>query len=613
MNRSEVTSPILKVRTFADDMKRAQGSGGDSFDVSKRKKKSIFRNIFSKKSSTEKTEKKYGHHISDKKEILEKQLEEKKAGVQSNTGSTRLATGLKTPEKSVVVHVDTLQEFFNIRNAEAGTPEATIIEDKKKSWSFTEEIGKSIKSKWGDLFRPLHNSGENGVVVVASTVNQKKGGGGAEERHILKKSGDTILQKLRTFADDAEKATGKPVDGGSGETVWKQISEQREETQRVDPEKTVLQKNQASLKRARTTLEQARTSHVREDVIAKDTNAAIAPKAKQILPDETFKKQGPASEATRGDARKRLEQVRFKIRKKGQEMLQSRDIAFELPVFETKEAANIRTYRHDAIEDVEQKKLSVPQIAAAEATRREKNVIPLRKSSSLSLMPTGIVTIGIAVILLIAGTFYIQFIKKPDISVASIPSFISVSDQIPVQLISDRAVFLVSLSEAGNSARPPNGGVTQLYPSVFVDGLETAASTKAVMNVLDLRAPGSFIRTLDESMMMGVYGIARSPFIILKAKQFDLAFVGMLEWENNMSADLAPFFGKPVQRTLDPNARTNDQTGRARFIDNTIRNYDVRILFNELGEERILYSFIDKKTILITTSGEALVTIAETL
>lgn len=616
MEKHEGTTPIRKVRTFADDVKSIQGD--DSSLVVHKKKtgeehKGLFGNIFDRASGARKKE---SNHILNKRALLEKKLEERTAHPQANSETSKPTTGLKQPDESIVVQTDTLQDLFDIRKAEAGTPEGTIVKDKKRSWSFTEEAGKAVKKWWGRSLRSLDDGVEKSVVAVAPTINQpahikKKRGGGD-----LKKSGDSILQKLRTFAADTEIITGKPItkDEDVEKEKWKKISIPKEKLPVVQRDAPTLQNVRVSLKRPRIEKSEPQV-HVREDVIAKDTDAAIAPAVKQTLPDEVFTmhRAKKAEKTDEEKARERLEQVKYKIRKKNTETPPSRDIEFTFPAFGTKKSANIRTYRSDAIEDVEKKKLSVHQIAAAEAERRERSRAPLRKSTGLTIMPLGIGIISIVLVLLTVSTLYVQFTKEPDISVSTIPSFTSTSNQISVPLTNDRIGFLSSLIEAGSAATQQDNGVVQLYPSVFVDGIETAANARTIMEIIDPHTPGSFIRTLREDMMIGVYGKYRSPFIILKAKQFDLAFAGMLEWEDSMSADLAPFFGEPVQRTLDPNARTNDQTRRARFIDNTIRNYDVRTLFNELGEERILYSFIDQETILITTTSEALITIADSL
>ena len=83
----------------------------------------------------------------------------------------------------------------------------------------------------------------------------------------------------------------------------------------------------------------------------------------------------------------------------------------------------------------------------------------------------------------------------------------------------------------------------------------------------------------------------------------------MLDWEKNMSADLVPLFGTAVIETFDPQARTNTQARNAFFVDTIASNKNVRLLRDENGEDRIIYTFVDQNTILITTTREALQTL----
>jgi hypothetical protein len=96
------------------------------------------------------------------------------------------------------------------------------------------------------------------------------------------------------------------------------------------------------------------------------------------------------------------------------------------------------------------------------------------------------------------------------------------------------------------------------------------------------------------------------PYIVMKVTGFDAAFAGMLEWERSMSADLSPLFGPTVVETFDSSARTDTQVREAFFQDVIASNKNARILLDEEGEERIIYTFINQQTIIITTTKKAL-------
>ncbi len=87
----------------------------------------------------------------------------------------------------------------------------------------------------------------------------------------------------------------------------------------------------------------------------------------------------------------------------------------------------------------------------------------------------------------------------------------------------------------------------------------------------------------------------------MKVSSFDAALGGILQWEDAMSGDLAPLFGTPVAATFDRTARTATQTREPFFVDVVHANRDMRILRDSEERERIVYSFLDRSTILIAT------------
>ena len=72
----------------------------------------------------------------------------------------------------------------------------------------------------------------------------------------------------------------------------------------------------------------------------------------------------------------------------------------------------------------------------------------------------------------------------------------------------------------------------------------------------------------------------------------------MLAWEATINEDLSPFF------TLVPSLST-DENGllvRRQFEDNVMRNYDVRILIDDTGAVKLLYSFPTRDILVIAES-----------
>ena len=197
--------------------------------------------------------------------------------------------------------------------------------------------------------------------------------------------------------------------------------------------------------------------------------------------------------------------------------------------------------------------------------------------------------------------------QPPEVVQTTVPTFLDTDVEIPIPLPANRAELwnILSADTAQASAQ-----VTYMYPVITTETGSVPASTEEILKVLELRAEGSFTRSLDEHLMFGaVETLRKEPYIILQSSNFDVAFAGMLKWERDMSSDLSPFFGSPVLRTLPPTgtaASTNP-----RFVDALTSEQTIRILYDEAGNERIVYAFVNKNLIIITTSTEALATLIE--
>lgn len=183
------------------------------------------------------------------------------------------------------------------------------------------------------------------------------------------------------------------------------------------------------------------------------------------------------------------------------------------------------------------------------------------------------------------------------VPVYRIPSLIQAQQEVPVPLADTRAALLEEVrSVVANSA-----DATVVYPTYSVEGTTQPASADQVLQVLQPRMPGSFLRSI-ESIALG--GIRAEPFVIIRSTSFDTAFAGMLEWERTVSPDLSPLFGPAVSASYDPHARTVTQIRDPFFSDIIAANRNARLLVDESGTQRIVYGFIDQHTILITTTAE---------
>lgn len=218
-------------------------------------------------------------------------------------------------------------------------------------------------------------------------------------------------------------------------------------------------------------------------------------------------------------------------------------------------------------------------------------------------MGTIFVVIAVAILSGVAFSYYLFGTKETpqeQAIVYKIPALLQAEQQEALPLSNDRQLMLGQLRARADSAQT----TLQIYPVLTENGANRPASASEMLATLSLRAPGSFERSIRE-VTFGATA-AHEPFIILSVGSFDTAFAGMLAWETTMSSDLSPFFGETVVESFDPSARTDTQVRNAFFKDTVASNKNVRLLLDEKGDDRIVYTFTDQDTILITTTRAAL-------
>lgn len=173
-------------------------------------------------------------------------------------------------------------------------------------------------------------------------------------------------------------------------------------------------------------------------------------------------------------------------------------------------------------------------------------------------------------------------------------SFFEVSNSVPIPLSEERGTFFMivhtTLQERGDQS-------TQVYPTITEGKTLRPATVKEFFEILALSAPRSLTDTLDNAYMLGTIVTTTSePYLIIRSYNFESLFAGLLAWEKNIQSDFAPLFGIP-------------QTGSTLFTDAVKDNKSTRILYDAGGNEVLVYSFVNRNTVIITTSAEALATL----
>ncbi len=178
---------------------------------------------------------------------------------------------------------------------------------------------------------------------------------------------------------------------------------------------------------------------------------------------------------------------------------------------------------------------------------------------------------------------------------------LDVTDRLPRETLSE----LKKILDNSNTAL---GSITQIILQQRAWSPELGGETtyslyqSEALELLGLSLSDRFIRLLggDTSYMLGVHTADRNtPFILLTTRSYEHAFEAMLQWERVAETELSPLFN------LEGNSSTSRTPGNV-----VIKNIDARVMRDESGEIRFLYSFLDESTLLITNNIHTLTEVA---
>lgn len=128
--------------------------------------------------------------------------------------------------------------------------------------------------------------------------------------------------------------------------------------------------------------------------------------------------------------------------------------------------------------------------------------------------------------------------------------------------------------------------------------------------LIKMLAPSS-LDTLNRSVTEDYFigHIGTQPIFIFKIGYFQNALVAMRSWENGMYTDLMPIL-KEFNHFSTSSRNNKKELG---WSDVLIKNKDAREGKDEVGTTLIVYSFVDKETLIITSSREAFVAVLNRL
>jgi hypothetical protein len=294
----------------------------------------------------------------------------------------------------------------------------------------------------------------------------------------------------------------------------------------------------------------------------------------------------------------------------------------------------IRTYETDLTENFAHGKSSIASIAIAESKRKEelnringlnKTGGPIERSDDLYAKPKGYYVKRIALSLFsvtligggIVGGYYL-YLQSPLAAPKVVPQTI-----IPRNIIlSDKQISLdtdnipneqlISQIYSEFNKNPlATGKILELTLQENVGGVTKNMTGSSFIEKADLNMPNLLVRTITDKWMLGSYSEENNqatPIIALNTDFFQNSFAGMLSWERTMPEDFSLLLN---YRSKVQFGGLDDATIQGQFVDRQIRNRDVREFINGRGELLFLYSFIDKETMIITTTESAFIAILD--
>lgn len=281
---------------------------------------------------------------------------------------------------------------------------------------------------------------------------------------------------------------------------------------------------------------------------------------------------------------------------------------------DTKPKSILRTYKGDVQSLVRRKKLSLMRMAAAEVDQKSGQKYAIGKkikpenSTGLLLLLLALIALGVVAL---GGVYYTYILRAAPTPHAPKHQSLIFTDKIETVDTTGKIphVLKQELTAARNGAYYSPGSVAELLlielyeDQITQDIVSTTLNTREILEALGVTNANAFAKVFQDKAMLGLYASEENvPFIILQTDIYDYAFEKMLLWEDSIESDLAPLFS--------PRGRFGDLdtfSAESAFSDTVVNNLDVRVLRDKDKKARLLYSFVNKNTLVITTSIPALI------
>ena len=262
----------------------------------------------------------------------------------------------------------------------------------------------------------------------------------------------------------------------------------------------------------------------------------------------------------------------------------------------------IRTFEDDIANYTKEKNFSILDIAAEEAKVRglsfenpeeEKSFLRRKKAIMASII------FFIALIAAAGGYFGVikPLFKRNNIAnnfSRITPGPILTDQKIEIIASQDKKEVFARDLKSALSTDGDNGNLTEISVVKIINEQKSSLTKDEFFSIIRAQMPKGLQDYLEKDfMLLNFSGKGNSPVLVFKSKSYTYVFSEMLKWEKSLTNDLKALFPK------------TDLLSNYSFADKYIQNHDARVA-EKNGKIDLVYSFIDRKYLVITNSQEAL-------
>ena len=279
--------------------------------------------------------------------------------------------------------------------------------------------------------------------------------------------------------------------------------------------------------------------------------------------------------------------------------------------------AVVHTFKDDVQNLVRNEQVSLARIAARESDTQNR---PQNTATQSGPWKTAVVIMLSVLFLVIGGVlafgaYYAYTLNtQPNLTPQFAPSIIFTEARESIDVTDENARGVMELlGVARRNIFFSLGSVVELHLVEFVetpDG-DVPVHLDAIdfLEAIEADVPQTFLQTLGTEYVLGIHAIDENvPFMILTSRSYGHTFAGMLAWEQYLEENFIPFMS-PGADYVKPAIAEDDNA----FTDSVIENLDVRLIRDESGDIRLLYAFVDRSTVVVTTNIRTLLELASRL